>query len=196
VTALQERVRRVERPGLLVPCWVPRPLAVTAGNSLDLHVIAPAATTLTSARVGALVLPQAIVVRKLTYRHNGGGTANAVLRFAFYNMKADRIVFNVTDAVGSQAAANRTITLNPPVTLPAGVYHALVCLSSGTTAPPVFTWETYSATLFPAPSGSEWDVEGVLTVTGGAAPTSFDPRALTTPGEDATLVCRLDGLVP
>ena len=196
LTAL-EALSKSHGHDLLAPFAVPRPLAVTAGNALNLNVIAVTGPTTTSAKVGALWLPYAVPAAKLTYRHNSGGSANASLRFALYNLKADRIVFNVTDTFdASVAAANRTVTLNPAVTLPAGIYHMLACLASGTTAPALFMWETFSATMFAAPSAAEWDGEGTHTITGGNAPASFDPRALTTPGEDATLACRLDGVLP
>ena len=144
----------------------------------------------TNANVGAVRIDAAIEVSLFSYRATVAGSANAVTRFALYSVDGATQFFNVTDAVGA-GTGTREVTISPTVFLFPGIYYILDCLSSGTTSPQMSHWTT-SDVLVTGGTG-EPDLEGLLTITGGAAPATIDPTALTTPASNRTLLFRLDG---
>jgi len=182
--ARSRRIEALARPTLAI---VPRPAAVPAGG---LSSSIPSAT---AARVGRIILDQPINAIQFTYRHNGAGSGSPVLRFALYNESGSQRLFNKThDASG--AAFIYAVSLGTHLWLPAGHYYLLCCLSSGTTSPAVSTWATVApGTIGAAPDANTPDLEGTRTISGGAAPATFDPAAITTPTESQTPVIRLDG---
>ena len=143
------------------------------------------------ANVGAVVIECAIEANVFSYNASGAGSANAVTRFVLFSLDGATQLFNLTDAVGA-ATGVRTITISPVVFLFPGIYYIFDCLSSGTTSPLMSHWTTTNGP-FNAGGTGEPDIEGVLTITAGAAPTTLDPTALTTPAVDRTLCFRLDG---
>ena len=143
------------------------------------------------ANVGAVLIPCAIEANVFTYNVGTVGSANAVERFVLFSVDGATQLFNITDAVGA-ASGLRTITISPSVLIFPGIYYIFDCLSSGTTSPLTSHWTTTNGP-FNAGGTGEPDIEGVLTITGGAAPTTLDPTALTTPAVDRTLCFRLDG---
>ena len=150
-----------------------------------------AATTAT-AGVGGIIVPCPIELVSFTYNQTVAGSANAVMRYSLYTVDGATQIFNVTDAVGDLASpVERTVTLVVPLWIPPGIYYMLFCLSSGTTAPTINTYTTNA--LFVAGGAGEPDLEANFDVTGGAAPATIDPTALTTPFANSTLVMRWDG---
>ena len=145
----------------------------------------------TEGNVGAVLIPCAIEASVFSYNATTAGTANAVTRFVLFSVDGATQLFNLTEAIGA-ATGVRTITISPVVFLFPGIYYIFDCLSSGTTAPGMSHWTTTNNPFIAGGTG-EPDLEGVLTITGGAAPTTLDPTALTTPAVDRTLCFRLDG---
>ena len=148
--------------------------------------------TATSANVGQLIFPCPIDVLSFSYNIGGAGNADSVMRFSLYTVDGATQIFNVTDA-SAAATGVRTVSISPNQYLAAGPYYMLYCLSSGSTAPAISIHGTNGA--FATGASGQPDLEGVLTVSGGAAPATIDPTALTTPGSERTLWCRFDGVV-
>ncbi len=156
----------------------------------DGSTAATATPTTTSALVGLVELQSPIIADRITYFGNGGGSNPAVVRLALYNEDGKRKLRDVTDAVNNAAAAERSVTF-ARIHLPPGNYYILACLSSGATSPPFVVYNT--STVFTTGASGEPDIEGNLTITGGAAPATFDPTVLSV-AADRTAVFRLDGV--
>ena len=154
--------------------------------------VTSAALSTTSAMVHLVCLHGSILASRLTYNVVGAGAnADNVVRVAIYSEDGKRRVVNVTDAVGV-GTGQRTVTFTP-VLLEQGNYYVMICLASGTGAGPTVS---VLATLnfgITGPVATEPDVSGDLTITGGAAPATFNPTAITTPADDRCVALRLDG---
>ncbi len=147
----------------------------------------------TSASVYLIHVPTPITVNVLSYNvGTGGSNADNVVRVALYSEDGQTRIINVTDAVGT-ASGVRTISVTATVLAP-GNYYIFICMSSGTVAGPAPTYLNTQG-LFETGGASEPDLGGALTVTGGAAPATFDPTAVTTPTDSVCLATRLDGTV-
>ena len=100
----------------------------------------------------------------------------------------DRVI-DAIDQVGT-GTGSRTVDITD-VWLWPGHYYIFVCVSSatgnGSTVNLMQSWN------FGILGTGERDIGGTLTVTGGEAPTTFDPNAITTPSDDKALGCRITG---
>lgn len=167
---------------------IPRPVDETGA-------IAGGGTTLTTtnAEVQLVCISVPITIDELQYIvSDAGSNADNVVRLAMYSEDGQTRIFNVTDAVGT-GTGTRTVSVTA-VTIAPGNYYTFFCLSSGTVAGPALNRYTTNASFVTGGAG-ENDLGGDLTITGGAAPSTFDPTAITTPGGGRGLVLRLDGNV-
>ena len=138
-------------------------------------------------------IPTPITIDELQWNAGGGGAdADNVVRIAMYSEDGQTKIFDVTDALGT-ATGIRTVSVGPVFVAP-GNYYVFICLSSGTEPGP--TLDRYlTGGTFVAGGAGENDLGGDLTISGGTAPTTFDPTAITTPGDSRCVVLRFDGTV-
>lgn len=157
----------------------------------DGSAVALATPTATAAVVGLVFVKAAIVANRISWIPLNAGHSTAVERFALYRADGQLKLFDVTDAVGA-STGERSVTFDA-VFLSPGNYYIFFCLASGTTSPDVIVYNT-GTTFAGGPTSAEADVQGDLTVTGGAAPDTFDPTAIwSVSDEDKTLAFKLDG---
>lgn len=186
-----------------VPTWVDensdlymatREVAVLVPSAVDASggLVAGTAVSTTSAFVGLITVTAPINLDTITYNVAlAGGHANNVIRIALYSEDGQTRLVDETDAVGV-ATGLRVVTLGADVLLPPGNYYAFMCYESGTGTGPTPTLQGTQA-FFHTGGGSEPDLDGRLTVTAGAAPTTFDPNAITTPSASVVPYFRFDG---
>lgn len=171
---------------------LPRPVALIAVNAAHLPFVGVGPTD-TTGIVGMTHIDSPIEITKVTYRHLGGGTAGGTVRIALYSEDGQTRFFNVTDAVGATAAGDRTVAVSQQV-LPAGNYYIFYCRTTATAIPAILCYQTLSVGILAAPTGSEHRIEGALIITGGAAPTTFDPPSDIGAIDARTGLYRLDGV--
>jgi hypothetical protein len=131
----------------------------------------------TSAFVSHAEIAFPIKVNKILYNVSGAGNAANVIRIAIYSENGTQKYIDVTDAVGA-ATGVRTIDITD-TTLAPGNYLFLICHSTFSTTACSVTTYTCDTTAT-AHIASEPDLGGTLTISGGAAPATIDPTALTT----------------
>jgi len=149
--------------------------------------------TTTSSFVGLVTLECAISVKTLSYSVSADAVgAGQVVRLAVYDESGQNKLIDVTDAVGTNTGV-RDVTVSPSVVLPAGNYYFFICSSvnAATTNSTVKLQSTEST--FITGAASEPDLEGALTISGGTAPATFDPTAITTPTGSRTPFFRVVG---
>ena len=168
---------------------IPRPIAILTTNALGGPFVTETVLTTTTGRVHAVVIDSPILVVRLAYNVQTAGSANNVTRFAIYSADGAVKYLDTTHATGA-STGNLTFTftafwLNP------GVYYFFRCQSSGTTGSALLSYDTVTGTFGASPTGAEDEVEGTITVTAGAAPSTIDPTAITS-AADTAVVFRLD----
>jgi hypothetical protein len=131
----------------------------------------------TSAFVSHAEIAFPIRVNQILYNVSGAGNAANVIRIAVYSENGTQKYIDVTDAVGA-ATGVRTIDITD-TTLAPGNYLFLICHSTFSTTACSVTTYTCDTTAT-AHIASEPDLGGTLTISGGAAPATIDPTALTT----------------
>jgi hypothetical protein len=152
------------------------------------------ALSTTTARVGLFEIPADMNVARVSISVQAAGAAGATVTVAIYSMDGQTKYIDVQVPAASTSAASSTVTLTP-VFLDAGYYYILVCRgdANGGTNPSVHCHNTIAATDYPSdgPVAGLVDAMGTLTVTAGAAPSTFDPTTLTV-AASCHVACRLD----
>jgi len=139
---------------------------------------------------GLVAVRTSILVARLAFQATTAGDAAAVVRIALYPLDGQTKLIDGTAATTGGGTKNFTCS---PILLDPGYYYAFACRSdaNGGVAPQIASYATgFSNAPVAGPSASLIDIMGTLAVTGGAAPTNFDPTGLTV--ADACPVIRLD----
>jgi len=141
-------------------------VAAPSGQALPANV--------TSANVGVIQVPKPIVVAKIMYYINSGGGATSAIRIALYSEDGQTKYWDSPVDVCGAGTGVRTITLASPVALRAGNYIILICHSVYATSAKNINVHSCNIDYYPH-IANEPDLEGVLTIVGGAAPATIDP---------------------
>ena len=163
---------------------IPRPSAHITGD------IAVFRATDITASVGLIHIDSPIEVDSLSYKILLAGSNPVTIRIAIYTDNGIRVI-NVTDSPNA-ATGQRNVAVSPAVMLDPGHYYTFYSRTSGATGPAIFHFQTQN--LFTSPGAGDFDLEGVITVVGGAAPAIFGFTGITATAVDRTLILRLDGV--
>ena len=143
-------------------------------TSTAASVILPAVGT---GVIGHVCLTAPITVTQLRYNVAGAGVGGTcTVRCVVYQEDGQVLLINVTEALNTGTGV-RTITLGAAVYLKPGNYYFGVGLSATThaTQPSVSVWSTNDTYM--DGGASQLDLEGTVTWTAGAAPSTFNPEA-------------------
>ena len=115
---------------------------------------------------------------------------DCTMRIALYSHDgADRLIDEIDD-VGTGTGA-RTVDITD-VWLWPGHYYIFICVSDATgNGSTVSLMQSLNFAI--AGGSGKADIGGTLTVTAGAAPSTIDPTAITTPSDDKALAVRING---
>lgn len=172
--------------------YIPRP-AMFGLN--DPSTAAFGMVTNTEAHLGQVVVPFSMVVNKLTVR-SGTVTTAGVFDIVLYSEDGQTQVISVTTA-SINASDTLFTTAVSSVSLSAGIYYVLV-VPNGTMNVELLAWSLEPAAPFSQTQGIHEDVtsepimKGLLTVTAGTPPATFDPTAITSTATNDIIIIRLD----
>ncbi len=165
---------------------VPQPINGSGG------LVTGSEVSKTSAFIGLVTVETPITLDTITYNITiAGADADNTIRIAVYSEDGQTRLVDETDNLGT-ATGLRVVTLGADVLLPPGNYYTFMCYESGTGTGPTPTLMGTEA-FFDTGGSGEPDLVGLLTVTAGAAPTTFDPTAITTPAANNVPYFRFDG---
>jgi hypothetical protein len=145
-------------------------------GSAQTNVLLPAVGT--GGIVGHVIVPVPIKISNLRYSvqaAGSGGSSTATVRCVIYTSDGQSKLVDVTDAVNTNSGV-RSVSVSPNYVLEPGDYFLGIGLSATTltTQPTIVFFALLD--IFQEGSGAI-DLEGTMTWTSGAAPSTFDPAA-------------------
>jgi hypothetical protein len=141
----------------------------------------------TTAEITAVEILESISVARITVGVNAA-IASSSARIAYYSSDGQTKLIDVTITTTSTGQASAT--LSPVILLP-GVYLVLACQATGGAGLRLDQWQS-SDQLKAGITSSLLDTMGTIAISGGAAPSNFDPTSLTTGLQNTIAAHRLD----
>jgi hypothetical protein len=164
-----------------------------------MHPINPVLTTgqmnikQNEGRVGLSILRRSIHVGRVGVSEISGSTDNPrEVRVAVYSLDGQtKHIDQVITVAVAGGNGQRTATLSPVVFLPADYYYLFYCRNDAGASQMALHHCNHktgtgagAAELRDGPAGSQPDLYGSITISGGVAPSTFDPTAITVPDAD------------